>query len=108
MKGDELRGHLEALVLAVLAEGPAHGYGVIGRLREQSDGAFDLAEGTIYPALHRLEGDGQISATWAEVQGRRRKIYKVTSAGSAELSSQRVRWSEFSTAITRVLGGAAI
>jgi PadR family transcriptional regulator PadR len=106
MKGDELRGHLEALVLAVLADGPAHGYGVIARLRELSEGEFDLAEGTLYPALHRLESEGQVSASWTEVQGRRRKIYEVTKLGAVELVAQRIRWAEFSNAITRVLGGA--
>jgi PadR family transcriptional regulator len=106
MNGDQIRGHLEALVLAVIAEGPAHGYAVIARLRDRSDGAFDLAEGTVYPALHRLEADGRITAEWREVQGRRRKIYSVTQTGSDELSFQRVRWTEFSASITRVLGGA--
>ncbi len=106
MQGDQLRGHLEALVLAVLADGPAHGYGIIGRLRERSDGVFDLAEGTVYPALHRLEAVGRITAEWCEVQRRRRKMYSVTSSGSRELSLQRVRWTEFSESITRVLGGA--
>ena len=106
MKGDQIRGHLEALALAVLAEGPAHGYGVIARLRDRSEGVFDLAEGTVYPALHRLEADGRITAEWSEVQGRRRKMYSVTKTGSEELTLQRVRWTEFSTSITRVLGGA--
>jgi DNA-binding PadR family transcriptional regulator len=106
MKGDELRGHLEALVLAVLADGPAHGYGVIVQLRERSGGEFDIAEGTVYPALHRLEVEGQVSASWTEVQGRRRKIYQVTPSGAVELAAQRVRWNEFSNAIWRVLGGA--
>ena len=106
MNGDQIRGHLEALVLAVIADGPAHGYGVIGRLRDRSDGAFDLAEGTVYPALHRLEAEGRITAEWREVQGRRRKIYSVTKTGSDELSFQRVRWTEFSASVTRVLRGA--
>jgi len=101
-----LRGHLEALVLAVLAEGPAHGYAVIVRLRERSKGEFEIAEGTLYPALHRLESEGRISSSWSEVHGRRRKIYKVTKAGAVELERKRVRWSEFSNAVTQVLGGA--
>jgi len=108
MKGDELRGHLEALILAVLSDGPAHGYGVIARLRDRSGGAFDLAEGTLYPALHRLEIEGQVSASWAEVQGRRRKIYQMTKSGVVELVAQRVRWTEFSSAITRVLAGVPV
>jgi PadR family transcriptional regulator PadR len=60
----------------------------------------------VYPALHRLEADGRITAEWREVHGRRRKIYSVTKAGSDELCIQRVRWTEFSASITRVLGGA--
>ena len=61
------------MVLAVLADGPAHGYGVIARLRDRSAGEFDLAEGTLYPASHRLESEGRVLARWTQVQGRRRK-----------------------------------
>jgi PadR family transcriptional regulator PadR len=106
MKGDELRGHLEGLVLAALADGPAHGYSVIARLRERSGGQLDLAEGTIYPALHRLEADGHLTAAWSDVHGRRRKIYTLTRPGQHELTAQRLRWHEFSTVITQALGGA--
>ena len=94
------------MVLSVLADGPAHGYAVIVRLRERSEGQFDLAEGTLYPALHRLEGEGQVISSWSEVHGRRRKIYQVTRSGAAELVEKRARWAEFSNAMTQVLGGA--
>jgi PadR family transcriptional regulator, regulatory protein PadR len=107
MKGDQLRGHLDALVLASLAEGPAHGYCVITRLHERSAGGFDLAEGTVYPALHRLEAEGSLSSSWMRVQGRRRKVYALTAHGKAELSAQRSQWREFSALVTQVLGAQA-
>lgn len=107
MWGDKLRGHLDALVLGALADGPAHGYEVIGRLRERSAGEFDLAEGTLYPALHRLEAAGLLSAEMSMVGGRRRKVYTVTSAGRAELVEQRVQWQRFSRSVTRVIGASA-
>jgi PadR family transcriptional regulator, regulatory protein PadR len=104
MKGDRLRGHLDVLVLGVLASGPAHGYSLITRLRERSDGAFDLAEGTVYPVLHRLEADGFLSATFDQVAGRRRKVYALTAAGRHELVEQRSQWHRFSALVTRVVG----
>ena len=61
----DVRGHLDLLVLSVLADtGPVHGYGIISALRARSDGAFDLPEGTVYPALHRMEKDGLVLSRW--------------------------------------------
>lgn len=94
-------------MLGVLSGGPAHGYSLITRLRERSDGAFDLAEGTIYPALHRLEADGFLSATFVEVAGRRRKVYALTPAGRRELVEQRSQWHRFSARMTQVIGASA-
>jgi PadR family transcriptional regulator PadR len=107
MKGDRLRGHLDALVLGALAGGPAHGYQVIVRLRESSDGEFDLAEGTVYPVLHRLAAHGFLSVKLVDVQGRRRKVYALTTAGRRELTEQRAQWRAFSGLVTRVLGAPA-
>jgi len=107
MKADMLRGHLDALVLSVLASGPAHGYAVIVALRDSSEGVFDLAEGTVYPALHRLEKQGLLNASLSEVQGRRRKVYELTAAGRRELSEQRADWRRFSMLVTRVIGATA-
>jgi len=104
MRGDLLRGHLDAVVLGSLAEGPAHGYSVITRLRERSEGELDLAEGTVYPVLHRLDADGFVSAEFVEVQGRRRKVYALTAAGRRELVEQRAQWQRFSAVLTRVIG----
>ncbi|MGZ4610486.1 MAG: PadR family transcriptional regulator, partial [Actinomycetes bacterium] len=82
---ERLKGNLDLLLLSVLARGPAHGYAVIAALRDHSDGTFDLPEGTVYPALHRLERRGLLDATWShtggEEGGRRRKVYALTRAG---------------------------
>ena len=104
MKGDRLRGHLDALVLGALADGPAHGYQVIVRLRDSSDGEFDLAEGTVYPVLHRLADHGYLSVRAVDVQGRQRKVYALTASGRRELTEERARWQAFSGLVNRVLG----
>ena len=80
-------------MLAALAAGPAHGYDVIVRLRERSDGAFDLAEGTAYPALHRLEAGGLLEARWERAHGRKRKVYELTAEGQEKLTERRAEWS---------------
>ena len=85
MIGEALKGHLDLLLLAVLEKGPAHGYVIIDMLRERSGGIFDLPEGTVYPALHRLEEDGLLSSQWSENGGRRRRIYQLTSEGQLAL-----------------------
>ena len=72
MTGEALKGHLDLLLLAVLADGPAHGYVVIESLRQRSEGVFDLPEGTIYPALHRLESQGLLGSRWSEDSARRK------------------------------------
>jgi PadR family transcriptional regulator, regulatory protein PadR len=105
MRGESLKGHLDVLVLAVLADGPLHGYAVIEALRERSGEAFDLPEGTVYPVLHRLEGAGLLESTWQVANGRRRRVYRLTSTGRQVLKSERAAWHDFSTAVTRVLKG---
>lgn len=64
MKAEKLKGHLDLLLLSVLSGGPGHGYEVITRLKVRSDGAFELPEGTVYPALHRLENAGLLASAW--------------------------------------------
>ena len=104
MLGEVLKGHLDLILLAVLAEGPAHGYAVIESLRQRSDGVFDLPEGTIYPALHRLESQGLLSSRWKEDLPRRRRVYELTSKGRQALSKRRTEWQEFSKAINATAG----
>ena len=102
MHAEELKGHLDALILAVLARGPLHGYAVIEELRARSGGALSLPEGTVYPALHRLERGGLLSSTWSD-GGRKRRVYSLTRAGERELGVRRARWREFSSTVEAVL-----
>lgn len=105
MTGQALKGHLDLLILAVLARGPAHGYAVIEGLRQRSGEAFDLPEGTVYPALHRLEQSGLLRSDWSVVSGRRRRTYELTDKGEKSLIVERRRWEEFAAGIRQVLGG---
>ena len=105
MKGESLKGHLDLLVLAVLAEGPLHGYAVIEALRERSEAAFDLPEGTVYPVLHRLEKAGLLASEWQTYNGRRRRTYRLTDPGRGAFEVERAAWNEFVTAVTRVVRG---
>ncbi len=107
MRPDSVRGRLDGVILAVLEPGPLHGYAVIEALQARSDGLLDLPTGTVYPALRRLESAGWLSGSWSTVGGRRRRTYRLTRAGRAALAAQRNDWAEFSTVMTRFLGGAA-
>jgi len=107
MNKERLKGNLDLLLLSVLSAGPAHGYAVITALRARSDGTFDLPEGTVYPALHRLEGAGLLSSSWAEAEGRKRRVYALTGKGEAALAAQRSEWKRFAGGIAAVLGWQA-
>jgi PadR family transcriptional regulator, regulatory protein PadR len=98
-----LKGHLDVLLLAALADGPRHGYAVKEALRLGSGGRFDLPTGTVYPALHRLEAAGLIAGSWSVTDGRRRRTYRLTTAGRRRLAADRANWREFATAITALL-----
>ncbi|MEO8074760.1 MAG: PadR family transcriptional regulator [Acidobacteriota bacterium] len=106
MKGDVLKGHLEMLVLVVVRDGATYGYAIIEELRTRSHGSFDLPEGTIYPALHRLEKGGALKSRWQEVGGRCRREYSVTLTGRRLLAARRREWSAFAGAVTGVLGAS--
>jgi PadR family transcriptional regulator, regulatory protein PadR len=103
LRSEVLKGHVDLLVLATLGRGPLHGYGLVEELREASDGAFDLAEGTIYPALYRLEAAGLLSSTWSHVSGRRRRVYRLTRRGRAELTRERREWRQFADTMKEVV-----
>src|SRR4029450_4639449 len=104
MRPELLKGHLDALLLAVLEPGPQHGYAVIEVLRSGSEGPLDRPTGPVSPALHRLERAGLIASDWQTVGGRRRRAYHLTSAGHVALGEQRAVWDEFSTAVSALLG----
>lgn len=95
------------LLLAIVQDGPLHGYAVIEELRRRTEGAIDLPEGTIYPALHRLERAGLLTSTWAEVGGRRRRSYKLTAQGRTAAREKRREWSTFALTVQRVVGAPA-
>jgi transcriptional regulator len=102
-----LKGHLDLLLLAAVQAGPAHGYAIAETLRARSNGAFDLPEGTLYPALHRLERSGLLSSRWSEVNGRRRRVYQLTRKGRHALAEQHDEWRDFSRAVRAVVEGPA-
>jgi DNA-binding PadR family transcriptional regulator len=103
MRAEELKGHLDALLLAALEDGPRHGYGVIEALRQATGGRLDLPTGTIYPALRRLEAAGLIAGSWSVVAGRQRREYKLTAAGGRALSGKRADWRDFAAMVSAAL-----
>jgi DNA-binding PadR family transcriptional regulator len=105
MRAEELKGHLDALLLAALESGPRHGYAVIEALRETTGGQLDLPTGTIYPALRRLEHAGLIAGSWSVVGGRKRRNYRLTPAGSRALEGKRAAWRDFAVMMSAALDG---
>jgi len=105
MRGEELKGHLDALLLAALEDGPRHGYAVMEALRQATGGRLDLPTGTIYPALRRLEEAGLIAGSWSVVAGRRRRDYRLTAAGLRALSGKRADWRDFAATVSAALEG---
>jgi transcriptional regulator len=106
MDAEMLKGHLDAIVLSALEAGPAHGYAIIETIKTRSGKTFELPEGTVYPALHRLEQAGLLSSSWVTPpSGRRRRVYSLTKAGSARLAERRKDWRRFAIAVESFLGG---
>jgi DNA-binding PadR family transcriptional regulator len=104
MTGEALKGHLDLLLMAVLEDAPAHGYAIIESLRQRSGGGFDLPEGTIYPALHRLEQAGLLASSWSEDTGRRKRVYCLTLKGQKALALRQQDWRKFARAVDATLG----
>lgn len=107
MRAETLKGHLDLLLLATIAEEPLHGYAVIEALRSRSAEAFELPEGTVYPALHRLERAGYLASTWTTASGRRRRVYTLTDKGGKALAHERREWRRFAEAMGSVVEGRA-
>ena len=105
MNPETLKGHLDLMLLSVVAKTPGHGYAIAQALRERSDALIDLAEGTLYPALHRLERAGLVSGRWSEVNGRRRRVYHLTARGERALTQRRHEWDLFARTVDAVVGG---
>jgi PadR family transcriptional regulator PadR len=96
---------LDLLVLTVLSRrGPLHGYGIANAIEDLSDEALRIDEGSLYPALHRMEEIGWITASWTVTENKRRaRIYQLTRAGKKQLAAETERWTSFSTGVARVL-----
>ena len=106
-KSDLPQGTLDLLILKVVALGPVHGYAIAQRLDEVSRGVIQVPEGSLYPALHRLEQDGWIEGTWGEsAEGRRVRAYALTAAGKKKLAEERANWRRVATAVSQVLDRA--
>src|SRR6476619_4210802 len=94
--GDLLRGHLQALVLSALRKGDAHGFEILKRLEEAGSGALKLKEGSLYPALYRLERAGLVKGAWeageTQRRGPRRRVYRLTAKGGTRLKAARGEW----------------
>ena len=103
MGRETFSGHLDLLLLAALKAAPRHGYAVIEHMRTASGGRFDYPEGTVYPALHRLEDDGLLRSRWSQVDGRRRRVYELTAQGQRSLDGRQREWEHFSRSIGAVL-----
>ena len=108
IEGDALRGHLENLILAVLARGDAHGLEILRRLETAGCGALALKEGTLYPALYRMEESGLLKAEWEDnaerTRGPRRRIYRLSPKGKRQLAKSREQFQEFVQVIGGILG----
>ena len=104
LKTDELpRGALRAIVLSLLSEKPSHGYAIAKKVEARTGGALRMREGTLYPALHELELDGLIDASIDEVEGRKRRMYRITPKGRREAADWREHWSEMAELLQKLL-----
>jgi transcriptional regulator len=104
MEPEYVRGHLATMVLAVLAGGPAHGYGIGAELKRRSDNQLEVLEGSLYPALHRLEEAGWVDSEWETNDRRRRRSYSLTTDGKDELRARAARWTAFRSFMDALLG----
>lgn len=103
-EADLLQGTLNMLILKTLALGPLHGWGISKRIRQISDEVLQINQGSLYPALYRLEDQGWIAAEWGiSPEGRRAKFYSLTGAGESQLATERANWRLFSRAVELVL-----
>jgi PadR family transcriptional regulator, regulatory protein PadR len=104
MGKDQLQGTLDLLILKILARGPMHGYGVVQRIQQISDDTLRVEEGSLYPALHRMEQADWISSEWKVTEsGRRAKYYRLTATGRRQLAQEEKNWSRVAGAVAKVL-----
>lgn len=103
-RGSLLQGTLDLLVLKTLSWGPRHGYAIARWIEQTTDDALRIEEGSLYPALYRMERRGWIDAAWGKSEiGQRIKIYSLTTKGRAQLRDEAAQWSHFTTAVAKVM-----
>ncbi len=104
---DLLQGTLDMLILKAVSLGPLHGYGVLLRIQQISKDRLEIQQGSLYPALYRLERQGWIASEWGESENKRKaKYYRLTNAGKKQLAAERSRWEQLVGAIGRILDRA--
>jgi len=104
MRNDNLQNTLALLILKTLARGPNHGFGIVLHIQEASNGLLSVEEGSLYPALHRLERDQLVSAEWKITENNRRaRYYRLTPAGRKSLANAETRWTSMAKGISKVL-----
>ena len=99
-----LNGAIEMMMLEVLSQADSYGYEIVQTVLSRSGGRFELKEGSLYPALHRLERQKLLQSYWTEIDGRRRKYYQATAAGRKFLRQRREQWQVFTQGVNGVLG----
>ena len=102
-KSDLLQGTLDMLVLKIVALGPIHGYAIAQRINKISRDVLQVQQGSLYPALHRLEKRGLLSGEWREISGREAKFYSLTRAGRKRLDAERENWERVAGAVALIL-----
>ena len=103
-KPDALQGTLDLLVLKTLSRGPHHGYGIAAQIQQVTNDSLRVEEGSLYPALHRMEQAGWIDARWEVTEnGRRARVYRLTARGEQELENQERKWALLTKAVGRLL-----
>jgi transcriptional regulator len=101
---DRLHGTLDALILKTLSAAPRHGYAIARSIEEETADAIQVEEGSLYPALHRMEKRGWIEADWGKSDvGRKAKIYRLTNVGRKQLRLETAEWTQFASAVSRIL-----
>jgi transcriptional regulator len=107
-KTDLLQGTLDMLILKIVALGPVHGYGISQRIRQISKAVLNVQQGSLYPALHRLEKRGWLVSEWGDSEnGREAKFYKLSAKGRRQLLTEEASWNRLSQAVELILGAAS-
>ena len=107
-RSDVLQGTLDLLVLKILALGPEHGWGISQRIQQMSQDLLQVNQGSLYPALHRLEQEGCIASEWGVSESNRQaKFYRLTRSGQRQLQQETVNWERMAAAIARILQASA-